>query len=135
MSSSQLSTLDSSARRIELAKAGGRMILDKPFFGVGFGHFRVKSIGYNPYLHSIGGPGLAHSFYIEIMAETGLFSIILILLIIVFSIITLHSVQKIESLSVYSRGIEGAILSFIVTATFLSALNTKFNAFQLQYYL
>ena len=130
MSESQMSSVESSARRFELAMTGIYMFIERPLLGIGFGNFRHNSVRYNPDLiwTQLRGvaEGVAHSTYIEVLAEMGIVGITLFFLIILFVFKLLLSTPINEKTSVIRNSIMSGMIGYLVSATFLSATFIKF---------
>lgn len=128
MSDSQMSSRESSVRRYELAITGIRMFFDSPVLGIGFANFRHNSVRYNPNLlwTQMEGAGVAHSTYIEILAELGIIGMALFAVIIILTFQLLLSIPLNEKKLVIRNSILSGLLGYLVSATFLSAAFIKF---------
>lgn len=120
----------SNKRRVELPRAGYIMFLDNPILGVGPGNYKKQSIIYNPMLRDIGGPGIAHNTYIEILAEMGLGGALLFISIV---LITLKNLRKVanfheekEFLYQAPLALKAGIFCYLFSAVFLSAQYSKY---------
>jgi O-antigen ligase len=85
----------STRARVELARAGLRMIEAHPVFGVGLGQFSSAELRYNPILVSLeGNPHIAHNTYVQLGAEGGIPTLALYLVILGVTLATCRSAQK-----------------------------------------
>ena len=116
----------STTRRWYLFLAGVEMIKDKPLTGIGLGRFKEKSLEYYPNLLT---PGIAHSTYIEIMAEMGIPAIVFFFSVIFFSLKELLLLRKSTCISITNIQMVDtmfmALSGFIFSCTFLSGQYTK----------
>jgi putative inorganic carbon (HCO3(-)) transporter len=97
---SNISTDDSNLERINRWQSALRMFAERPIFGFGPGTYQFE---YAPFQHSkektmistnFGDKGNAHSEYIGPLAETGIFGLLLILALVVFTVLTGLRVYK-----------------------------------------
>lgn len=120
----------SNKRRVELPAAGYTMFLENPITGVGPGNYKKESIKYNPILRDIGGPGIAHNTYIEILAEMGLSGILLFAYIVFGSIHRLNRIMTLHREDVFlfqsALALKCGFYCFLFSAIFLSAQFSKF---------
>ncbi|MDK9705915.1 MAG: O-antigen ligase family protein [Desulforhopalus sp.] len=116
----------STTRRWHLFLAGIEMIKDKPLTGVGLGKFKDNSMDYYP---KLGHPGIAHSTYIEIMAEMGVPSILFFLSVLVFTFRELFFLRKIYNLDERGFFLANTLIvtltGFLFSCAFLSGEYTK----------
>jgi len=113
----------SAESRIEAWKGGIKMMQDHPILGVGLQNFEVFIKKYNPNVVNM----VAHNTYIQIGAEIGIPAMSLYILILLFSLFTLHKLRRkvkaeglSENLHYYTLMLEGSILGFIICSIFLS---------------
>ncbi|MHB8893955.1 MAG: O-antigen ligase family protein [Candidatus Geothermincolia bacterium] len=112
---------DSSAGDRLLAwKAAGKMFLDRPFTGVGWGLFseKVRDYGHNKKI-------IAHNTPLSVLAETGLFGFLLFTALIVVNLRELITMARVWERdpkrwedAVIARGALCAILTFLVNSSF-----------------
>lgn len=116
----------STTRRWHLFLAGIEMTKDKPLTGVGLGRFKENSIIYYP---SLGNPGIAHSTYLEIMAELGIPELLLFLAIIAYTFRDLFRLRKRKNIDdkdlFFINTMIVALTGFLFSCTFLSGQYTK----------
>lgn len=117
-------------QRIDLWKAGLKMFMDHPFFGVGVDQYAYAfdNGGYRPAGYS--GASVAHNVFIQAIAELGIggLSILILLIIILFK-------RNIETRKIYKRAglnekwlwnfslaLDLSLLGFVVGGSFLTIL-------------
>jgi O-antigen ligase len=100
----------STRARVELARAGLRMMEAHPVFGVGLGQFQGAEYRYNPLLMTLEGhPHIAHDTYVQLGAEGGIPTLALYLAILGVTLATCRSAQKAPGVP---EGIAGLALAF-----------------------
>lgn len=120
------SDLDEGAKdaRIVAWRAGWRMIQDHPITGVGLHNFKPLMPRYAPGENVVT---LAHNTYIELAAELGVPGVLAFLAVLVMSFYRLDRVRRRavrhrhRQLAIMALGIEAGIISFAVSAMFLTA--------------
>ena len=115
--------------RVELVRAGIRMMEAHPVFGVGLGRFQSVEFQYNPALSIEVKPHIAHNTYVQLGAEGGLPTLVLYLAILGVTLASCRRVQKGQGMP---EEIAGLALSFqigligiMVAEIFLSAQYVK----------
>jgi O-antigen ligase len=112
--------------RLEVWKIGLRMFKASPILGVGAGNFRWEVGEYqsqdqsDKYGRSLGGSIIAHSLFVEMLAELGATGACLFLIILWCTHRDLRRARKIESLRDYSDAVTGSIVACLVNGLFLS---------------
>jgi hypothetical protein len=78
--------MDNYSRKFTRFIGAGRMVMDHPFFGVGFGHFRVLFDQYFPSIASITeyDKKIADCMYLTVLAETGIIGFVGFVLFVYF---------------------------------------------------
>lgn len=120
----------SNKRRVELPRAGILMFKAKPILGVGLGNYKVNSARYNPILKYIGGPGIAHNTYVEMLGEGGivgftLFSGTLVVSMFLFGGISRRTADGTVAKE-SSKAMLYALFAYSFSAIFLTAQYSKF---------
>ena len=118
--------LDEGARnaRIVAWRAGWRMIQENPIAGVGLGNFKPLMPKYAPGENVVT---LAHNTYIELTAEVGPLGGLAFVVVFLTSIYRLDKVRRravrlgSTQVEIMALGIESGIISFLVSAVFLTA--------------
>lgn len=125
--------------RIEIWKAGLRMWQFNPVLGVGAGNFRWVIGDYQTeaqmekFGRSLGGSIIAHSTWVELIAELGSAGAIVVLVLLVSTWRGLGRIRvkkrpgeqihpDLVRLSCYADGIRAAIIAVVVSGAFLSLL-------------
>jgi O-antigen ligase len=120
--------------RLEIWKIGIRMWGANPVFGVGAGNFRWKVGTYQSaeqklkYDRDLGGSIIAHSLFVELLAELGTLGALVLLLLLWRTFKDLHQVVRLGSadgrlpLRCYADAVIGATLACLVNGAFLSLL-------------
>jgi len=89
----------STRARVELARAGIRMMEAHPLFGVGLGQFQSFEYRYNPLLVSLEEhPHIAHNTYVQFGAEGGIPTLALYLAILGMTLATCRASQKLPGI-------------------------------------
>jgi len=120
----------STRARIELARAGLRMMEHHPVFGVGLGQFQSFEFHYNPLLIRLEGhPHIAHDTYVQLGAEGGIPTLALYLAILAVTLATCRSAQKApgvpEDISALALSFQIGLIGIMVAEFFLSAQYIK----------
>lgn len=117
----------STERRIMLVKAGWRMFVSKPVFGVGPGNFYWKSREFADII-----AGMSHNVYIGVLAELGIVGFLLFIGLIHLTLRDLRfvikkakQIQKPELLN-FANSIQVGFIGFLISAIFLHAEYEKF---------
>ena len=106
---------------------GINMFLDNPIIGVGMGNYNSK---YQQYSSQLGldfriEARSAHSLYLEILSERGLLGMISFIIMIYYTFVSLRGAErffsknKMDELSDLTYAIMVALITYLVTATFL----------------
>jgi len=116
----------SSQFRWFILSSGFRMIEDSPLVGIGLGNFKALSVVYEPRLTK---RFIAHNTYLSIAAELGLPALLFFLAIIGYTYRSLWRLRKIliddPKLALLPNVLIVSLSGFVISATFLSAENTK----------
>ncbi len=120
----------STRARVELARAGVRMIETHPVFGVGLDQFGAYEFHYNPLLVNLQAhPHLAHNTYIQLGAEGGIPTLALYLAILLATLATCRSVQKMpgvpENIAGLALAFQIGLIGIMVAEIFLSGQYIK----------
>lgn len=120
----------STRARIELARAGLRMMEHHPVFGVGLDQFQSYEFHYNPLLMSLEGhPHIAHDTYVQLGAEGGVPTLALYLAILMLTLATCRSAQKGQGVPEDMAGLALAfqigLIGIMVAEVFLTAQYIK----------
>ena len=112
--------------RVELARAGIRMIESYPVFGVGLDNFPYYEYEYNPVLMSMTWKAhIAHNTYVQLGAEGGIPTLVLYLSILGLTLATCWKTEKLagvpEDLSALAFSFRIGLIGFAVAAFFLTA--------------
>lgn len=117
----ETSNVNSTKRRLLLAKAAWKMFLEHPLVGVGVGNYYYECRKYAP-IHA----GRAHTTYLEIMAELGIIGIFLFLGILFNTFKILKKIIKSNCpVGGYARGLWIGLVGFLIAAIFLHAQQEK----------
>jgi len=120
--------------RLEIWQIGIRMWRANPVFGVGAGNFRWNVGKYQSseqrekYDRDLGGSVIAHSLFVEVLAELGTLGALVLLLLLWRTWKDLRRVVRLGSgdgrlpLRCYADAVTGAILACLVNGAFLSLL-------------
>lgn len=112
--------------RLEVWKIGLRMFEANPLLGVGADNFRWVVGEYQSqeqsekYGRSLGGSIIAHSMFVELLAELGAVGACLFLIVIWYTFRDLRRARKIATLRHYADAITGSIVACMVNGLFLS---------------
>lgn len=110
-------------------KAGIRMTMANPLFGVGLGQFRRQVLNYaDPQLrHAF----IAHDAYIEVSSEMGIPALLIYIAMLGFCFVSLSrshriaALRGIRSLEEAALGVEAGLIGSSTTVLFVSGQNTK----------
>ena len=114
---------DSVQQRLRILNGGFNMFLDHPIFGVGIGNFLTQSLHYTNTLL----PRLAHNTFLEIVAEMGIFGLVIFVSIIFYTLKDMSQLQRFyqaqqdEQFLEFIRSIRISFLVFLVGSLFLTA--------------
>jgi O-antigen ligase len=128
--------------RIEIWKIGMRMFMAHPLFGVGPGGFRwAVGIYQSPeqldkYGRDLGGSIIAHSLFVELLAELGIAGAFVVLALLWRTSTNFRQVQRgrsgrsgvgrdvgdLDRLRYYADGVIGGVVACLVNGAFLSLL-------------
>jgi O-antigen ligase len=126
--------------RLEIWQIGIRMWKANPIFGVGAGNFRWMVGAYESaeqlekYGRDLGGSIIAHSLFVELLAELGIAGALVLLLLLVRTFKDLRQVVRSNhpqaggtsgdalALRCYADAVTGAIIACLVNGAFLSLL-------------
>ena len=116
----------STRARVELARAGARMMASHPVFGVGLGQFQGNEFHYNPLLISLEGhPHIAHNTYIQLGAEGGILTLALYLTILLVTLSTCRRARTLpgvpDGLSAVALAFQIGLIGIMVAEMFLTA--------------
>jgi len=120
----------STRSRVELARAGVRMMEAHPVFGVGLDQFKGVEFHYNPVLMVVEPvPHIAHNTYVQLGAEGGLPTLALYLVILGVTVATCRSARWIpgvpEDIGALAFSFQIALIGFMVAEFFLTAQYVK----------
>ena len=112
--------------RVELARAGLRMMESHPVFGVGLDNFPANEFRYNRLLMSMTDKvHIAHNTYVQLGAEGGIPTLVLYLSILGLCLVTCRSAEKLpgvpENLGALAFAFRVGLIGFSVAAFFLTA--------------
>jgi O-antigen ligase len=120
----------STRARVELTRAGIRMMEDHPVFGVGLGQFQSVEFHYNPLLISLEAiPHIAHNTYVQLGAEGGIPTLALFLAILGVTLSTCRRAQKAlgvpADMAALALAFQVGLIGIMVSEVFLSAQYIK----------
>jgi O-antigen ligase len=120
----------STRSRVELVRAGIRIIEAHPLFGVGLEHFQSVEYHYNPLLISLElNPHVAHNTYIQLGAEGGIPTLALYLAILAVTLMTCGNAQKLqgvpEDLAALALSFQVGLIGIMVAEFFLTGQYVK----------
>jgi len=120
----------STRARVELARAGVRMMESHPLFGVGLGQFQPAEFHYNPLLISLEAhPHIAHNTYVQLGAEGGVPTLVLYLAILGVTLSTCRRAQKTagvpDSTAALALAFQVGLIGIMVAEFFLTAQYIK----------
>lgn len=118
----ETSNIDSTKRRFLLSKAAWEMFLEYPLFGVGIGNYYWECNKYQSV-----SPGRAHSMYLEILAELGIFGFFFFVGILfhTFRALKRIAIKATGPVSSYAQGLYIGLVGFLISAIFLHAQQEK----------
>jgi O-antigen ligase len=114
--------------RLEVWAIGMRMFQSNPVLGVGPGNFLWAVGDYQSeaqvekYGRSLGGSIVAHSLFVELLAELGAVGTGLFLVLLWYTVKDLRQARKVEQLRPYCDALLGSIIACLVNGMFLSLL-------------
>ncbi len=116
--------------RVELARAGIRMMEAHPLFGIGLGQFKLVEFLYNPVLDIIEPSAhVAHNTYVQLGAEGGIPALVLYLAILGATLATCRASQKLpgvpEDISALALSFQIGLIGIMVAEFFLTAQYIK----------
>jgi len=116
----------STEERIELARAGVRMMEAHPVFGVGLRQFAAAEFHYNPELMDFK---VAHNTYVQLGAEGGIPTLVLYLAILAVTIAACRSAQRLPGVpanfAALALAFQIALIGTMVAEFFLTAQYIK----------
>jgi O-antigen ligase len=120
----------STIARVELARAGIRMMEDHPLFGIGLGQFKALEFHYNPVLMGLeANPHIAHDTYVQLGAEGGIPALALYLAILTLTLATCRRAQTLpgvtEEMSALALSFQIGLIGIMVASFFLTAQYIK----------
>ena len=120
----------SALSRVELGRAGIRMMEDHPVFGVGLGQFKSVEFHYNPLLIDLeANPHIAHDTYVQLGAEGGIPTLVLYLAILGVTLATCRAAQKLpgvpDDIAALALSFQIGLIGIAVAQLFLSAQYVK----------
>lgn len=122
--------VEGEATRLELWRAGLRMVEDHPLTGIGTGNFKFVVTQYETQKNGL--QKIAHNTYVEVAAELGLPGLALYLSILYFALHYLGQARRMalerrdEWLASAATGIQAGLVGCVVAIVFLSAEAQKF---------
>ena len=116
--------------RIELARAGLRMMATHPVFGIGLDQFKSVEFHYNPVLTDLEpDPHIAHDTYVQLGAEGGIPTLAFYLAILLVTLTTCRRAQKMpgvpDDIAALALAFQFALIGIMVAEFFLSAQYIK----------
>lgn len=114
--------------RIRAWKVAWAMILDRPFFGVGFNEFRRNYLDYGERVFErADGTRVAHNAYLQIWSEGGTPVFLSYVALLVLSVLVVQKLRR-DAKRIYDRSwilsyctaFEGTLLTFMLGSTFLN---------------
>ncbi len=119
----------STLARVELVRAGIRMMEAHPIFGIGLGQFKSVEFHYSPVLADLGDPKIAHNTYVQLGAEGGIPTLVLYLAILGVTLATCRNSQKLpglpEDIAVLALSFQIGLIGIMVAQFFLTAQYIK----------
>jgi len=120
----------STRTRVELARAGFRMMETHPVFGVGLSQFKAVEFQYNPALIGLEpNPHIAHNTYVQLGAEGGVTTLAFYLAILVTTLAVCRSAQKLpgvpKDVSALALSFQIGLIGIVVAEFFLTAQYVK----------
>jgi O-antigen ligase len=120
----------STRSRVELVRAGIRMMEAHPIFGIGLGQFKSVEFHYNPVLTDLEpDPKIAHNTYVQLAAEGGIPTLALYLAILALTLATCRRAQKApgvpEDIAGLALAFQIGLIGIMVAEFFLTAQYVK----------
>ncbi len=120
----------STRTRVELARAGIRMMEAHPVFGIGLGQFKAVEFDYNPSQTSgESNTHIAHNTYIQLGAEGGIPTLALYLIILGVTLAMCRSVRKLagvpEGIAALALSLQIGLFGIMVAQFFITAQYIK----------
>jgi O-antigen ligase len=120
----------STRARVELVRAGIRMMEEHPVFGIGLDQFKSVEFHYNSMLADLApDPKIAHNTYIQLGAEGGIPTLALYLAIMGVTLATCRKTQKLpgvpENISALALSFQIGLIGIMVAEFFLTAQYVK----------
>ena len=120
----------STRARVELVRAGIRMMEEHPVFGIGLDQFKSVEFHYNAMLADLApDPKIAHNTYIQLGAEGGIPTLVLYLAIMGVTLATCRKTQKLpgapENFSALALSFQIGLIGIMVAEFFLTAQYVK----------
>src|SRR5208282_4422080 len=120
----------STRSRVELARAGIRMMEAHPLFGVGMGQFKSVEFHYNPVLTDLEpDPKIAHNTYVQLGAEGGIPTLGFYLAILALTLSICRSSRKLpgvrEDIATLALLFQIGLIGIMVAEFFLTAQYVK----------
>jgi putative inorganic carbon (hco3(-)) transporter len=119
--------------RLQAWSVAGRMIQDKPFFGVGFQNFVTLYGKYEPRPGEHLKHRVTHNSYLQIWAESGTFAFVFFLCVLFSTIFVCRRIQRQvrvrdgpQWVAAYAAAIEVSFYGFLTGATFLNRAHFDF---------
>jgi O-antigen ligase len=120
----------SNQQRLEVVKAGLRMVQANPVFGVGLGNFKARVLQYGQ--GDLEADNIAHNTYLELAAELGIAALASFLLVVGAALVSLGRTARLARsahlplLEELAIGLHAGLWGYLVGAFFLSAQYEKF---------
>ncbi|HWJ41381.1 MAG TPA: O-antigen ligase family protein, partial [Candidatus Limnocylindrales bacterium] len=116
--------------RLELGRAGVRMMAAHPIFGIGLDQFKSVEFKYNPLLTVIEpSPHIAHNTYVQLGAEGGIPTLALYLAILGVTLATCRRAQKVpgvpDDIGALALSFQIGLIGIMVAEFFLTAQYVK----------
>ncbi len=120
----------STRSRVELVRAGIRMMEAHPIVGIGLGQFKSVEFHYNPVLTDLEpDPKIAHIPYVQLGAEGGIPTLALYLAILLVTLSTCRRVQKApgmpDDMAALALSFQIGLIGIMVAQFFLTAQYIK----------
>lgn len=125
---------DASARgRLEAWSVARRMIMARPFFGVGFQNFVTSYGKYEPYVGAHARHRVTHNSYLQIWAESGTIAFLFFISTLFSTIFLMRRLQRFNRvrdgpawIGHFASIVEVSLYGFLVGATFLNRAHFDF---------
>ncbi len=120
----------STRARVELARAGVRMMEAHPVFGVGLGQFRSAEFKYNPMLADLEtDPKIAHDTYVQLGAEGGIPTLVFYVAILALTLATCRASRNLSrvpaDIAALALSFQIGLIGIMVAQFFLTAQYIK----------